>query len=428
MNDDGLQLAALSFPDSVGFAVDKSRLVVLFVAMTGLLVPSSSWAAGFAVADQGPASTGIANASTARFDLAEGAFYNPAGYLFDLGGQVGLGTAVIFPSLTHTAPSSGISTGAQTDASAIPSLHAGYTFESPRISIVGYTGIPFGSGVAWDEDWIGRFEVTQLSLRVLESGVNVGYMLPLDGAAIGISAGPRLLFSDVELRRKVDAVDTEGSVRIVGDGMAVSGQMSVAAVIGPIQAGVSYRPRATIDYEGQADFEDIPIELANRAKDQNVSTSVTLPDRIAAGVAGNLFGLWVLSLDVEVFLWSTFESFAIDFESEDTPDVSQPRNWSNTVAVRWGNELDFDLMGVVFRTGFAWDPTPGSAEYLSPSSPDSNRLIVTAGVGWRSDFGLDVDAGYAHVFLADQASTGEAFPGEYSGSADVLNVGASFRF
>lgn len=387
-------------------------------------------AAGFAVADQGAGASGIANAATARLDLPEAAFFNPTGYLYAPGGRVALGSALISPDISHTSPSTGVSTAAQTPTSVIPHLHAGYTFDDPRIAVSLYAGVPFGSGISWDEDWTGRFEVTELSLRVFETGLNVGWAHDLGPAIIGFAAGPRILASNVELRRRVDAVDTEGSVRIVGDDRAVSAQasVSVASIWGNI--GLSYRPRVTLDYAGQADFQDIPIELQGRARDQDVTTSVTLPDRIATGLALNAFGIAIVSLDVEVFLWSTFDSFDVDFSADETPDVSQPRDWKNTVTYRAGLESNFrDLWGFDFRAGFAWDPTPSPTDTLSPTSPDSDRLILTTGVTWKSNFGLGADLAAGYVSLADTEATGdEAFPGEYSGSAFVLNFGANYRF
>jgi long-chain fatty acid transport protein len=402
--------------------------LLVFAAAT--LASNHARAAGFAIADQGASASGIANAATARFDLAETAFFNPAAMGLrepsELG-SIGLGAALVMPDITHTSPTSRIATGAQTGTTAVPHLHAniGLPFDT-FVSV--YAGAPFGSGITWPEDWIGRFEVTQLSLRVFETGLNVGYAWRGDDVAFSVAAGPRLLLSDVELRRAVDAVDTEGDVRIVGDARSVSGQASLAISAFGARIGLNYRPRATLDYAGQADFSNIPVELAGRARDQNVATSVTLPDRIALGVAYDVLDMVTLSLDAEMFLWSTFEDFGIDFSADDTPDVSQPRNWSNTVALRFGAEFDPDLYGLRFRGGAAWDPTPSPTDTLSPTSPDSSRLVLTLGAGWRSDFGLGVNAAWGYVVLQDQESTGDAFPGEYSGHANVFNLGADFRF
>ncbi len=403
-------------------SMTRLALVALFS------LPGSAYAAGFAIAEQGAASLGVAGAATARSDLAETGFYNPAAT--PAGTVVALGAALIFPSLTHFDPESRNTTKSEPHSATPPYAHLGWVgqFDRHRIGLIASGYVPFGAALAWPPTWNGRFEVRSIELQVFEAAATAVYGIALsEDFEVGGSGSLRLLRSTVELERTVDAIDTEPEVMLGGDAQSMGGAVGLWARLGEAQGGVSYRSSSQMDFEGSAHFEGVPPELSGPAHDQGVTTSVALPKRLAFGAAWDP-GWGAFSADLEYFQWSSFETFAIDFEDEETPDVDEPRNWHDTVAVRTGYEHRFLDRALAVRGGFAFDPTPSPTDTLSPTLPDSSRIVLTVGAGYRFDFGLRVDVAVANVTLLKTSATGdEVFPGTYSGGARIVSLGVGFQ-
>lgn len=401
------------------------RRALLLVALS--VVPTEALAAGFAVAEQGASSLGVAGAATARSDLAETGFYNPAATRAGI--VAALGGALIAPSITHEHPETQNVTPAESHLATPPYAHLGWigAFDQHRIGVILSGYVPFGAGLEWPASWDGRFEVREIELQVFEAAATTVYGVELsEDFEVGASGSIRVLRSTVTLQRNLDAVESEPTVLLGGDANSLGGAASLWGRLGQVQGGITYRSSSQLDFEGAADFQDVPPELSGPAHDQPVTTSVTLPERVAVGAAWDP-GWGVFSADLEYFHWSRFETFAIDFRDEETPDVNEPRNWRNTVAVRAGYEHRLLDRALALRGGFAFDPTPSPTDTLSPTLPDASRIVVTLGAGYTFDLGLRIDLAVANVALLKTEATGEeVYPGTYSGGARILSFGVGW--
>lgn len=398
------------------------RLCGVFVAIFVLLgVARHAQAAGFTIGEQGAGALGVGGAATARADLGETGFYNPAGWAFAKRLKIAVGATAIAPSITHTDPRNGEQTQAQTSVETPPYFHAGFRFGDFAAGLS--FDVPFGSGLEWPTDWRGRFDVTKIRLQVFEFGGALAWR-PIPQFAI--AAGPRVQLATVEYARQIDAVDTEGHVDLGGDATGLGGQVAVFyRPVDRLSLGLVYRSRVRLDFAGSADFEDIPIELQQKAHDQRVKTQITLPDRVTLGGAVEISD-GIASLDLTYWSWSTFEEFGIDFEDDATPDVSQPRDWHDSVTVRAGWEQRGLLADLSLRAGIVFDQTPSPTDTLSPSLPDGSRLMPTLGMGYIFTQNFQVNLAYAHVFFLGAHASGEAFPADYDASANIVSLGLNY--
>ncbi|QDG50872.1 hypothetical protein FIV42_09045 [Persicimonas caeni] len=401
---------------------DNTVLGSWFLVLAGLLYAQPALAAGFAIGEQGAGARGVGGAATARADLGGAGFHNPAAFGFADSLMISAGVSGLAPSVAHVQPGSGEQTGAQTDLSTIPYGHVGYRFGDFGVGLS--FDVPFGSGLSWPKDWRGRFEITSIELQVFEvAGVVV--WRPID--ELSIAAGPRLGRSTVGYGRQIDAVDTEGSVQLAGDATGLGAQLALMyRPLDELTLGLSWRSRMHLDFSGWANFEDVPIELQQKAHDQYVTTELTLPDRIALGAAW-AFDDAIASVDVTYWTWSTFQEFGIDFAHDQTPDVTQPRNWNDSITLAAGWEQKGWVEDLDLRVGLAFDMAPSPSNTLSPSSPDGNRLIPSLGAGYTVVDGLQVDVGYGHVVFMGAEASGDAFPGSYDASAELLSLGVTYR-
>ena len=129
-----------------------ARLVPLALGFSIVLLQAApAAAAGFAVAEQGAASLGVAGAATARTDLPEVGYFNPSAWALGTGLQSAVGGTVILPTITHQNPETGSTTDAETEPATPPYAYVGYGFGlSDRHTIGGGLsfGVPFGASPA----------------------------------------------------------------------------------------------------------------------------------------------------------------------------------------------------------------------------------------------------------------------------------------
>lgn len=132
-------------------------------------------------------------------------------------------------------------------------------------------------------------------------------------------------------------------------------------------------------------------------------------------------------------------------------NISIPRNYDNANSYRLGGEYTIDVpktdYAIDVRAGFNYDESAVPPAYLSPLTIDMDKYTVSLGGGLHIGSHWRLDAVYAHIFTADQTVTpGEAASpqinpvkgnptethavngGTYSARADVIGVGANYKF
>lgn len=397
------------------------RRALLVVGVVGLA--SAAWAGGFAVSDQDASASGRSSTGVGVAGTASSIHFNPAG----LGEVKGLamtgGATLLLPSASAADPTTGQSTSTLSGVKVPAHVYAAWG--TGRFTVGAGFNAPFGGGLAWPADWAGNTELTQMQLQVLAGHLGGAWRIN-EGWSVGLNVS--LYGSSVLLEKAIDFVDTEGHALLGGSGLGFGGQAGVTfAPTDRVRLGLMGRIPVGLTLSGRASFSDVPASFGATLPDQAITSKLTLPGKVALG--GDFRLPWFrLFADAEYTFWSSFQSFVVDFEDPNTPDVSQPRNWHNAPTFRLGAEREFSK--VMVRLGALLDLAASPSDTLSPSQPDSTRLGGSAGVGY--DFGpVRADLAYQFIAFLPRASTGDAFPASYSASAHVfaLSVTANpFRY
>ncbi|MGN6105607.1 MAG: OmpP1/FadL family transporter [Kofleriaceae bacterium] len=391
------------------------------LAAAGPLVAAGSLAhaGGFAVSTQSAVSGGTAGAGVARDDDPSAAWHVPAA-LAD-GGGLRFDASLIFarPSLEARALDGSWSSSNEAAWSTPPHLDVSYA-RGPWAAGVSL-GVPFGSGVTWPANWAGQHESISTELQVFRAAPFVAWRF----GALRISAGVHVDQGRLQIARDLDFIDTEGSVAIDVSGTGVGGHASLYWQARPdLALGVAYRSRTRLPMRGGANFTT-PAAFADKAPDQHAETTMTLPDQLVLG-GRYVRGRYAALLDVELTTWSTHARTVIDFEREMTTDVTQQNGWGNTVAVRAGGELAHRQL--VFRHGAYLDQSPAPTDRLAPSSPDSTRLGLSMGLGWRFHRTWSIDGFVESMWLLRRSSANvDALEASYGGHAMLLGFGIQKR-
>lgn len=385
-----------------------------------LFAPATVLAGGFAVPEQTAVSGGTGGASVARADDPGAAWFAPSA-LAD-GGGLRLDASLILARPSLEARALDGSWTASNDSAWSTPPHLNVSFAAGDWAGGVSVGVPFGSGVAWGDDWEGQYEIRSTDLVAFRIAPFVAYSF----GKVRVSAGLHVDLARMQIGRDLDFIDTEGTVAIDMDGRGLGGDASIYWQASPrVAFAAAYRSRTKIKLAGGADFT-APDAFADKTPDGAVTSEVTLPDQIVAGTFVRVVPGYAVLADVELTAWSTRERTVIDFAHEGTPDIMRMDNWHNSVAVRAGGE--YTRGPLTLRHGMFFDQSPAPQQNLAPSSPDASRLGLTVGASYGFGGGWAADAFVESMWLLRRDSMNdEALAASYGGRALLLGLGVRYQ-
>lgn len=390
-------------------------------AILGALVATGAHAGGFAVADQDAEVSGRAGTAVAHQGSASAVHFNPAGLAALRGPSASVGVSGLLPSVSAKDPESSSVDRTELALKTPPHAYAAFGEEQWAVGLGFNT--PFGGGVKWDDGWRGRYDLVEQKLEVFAGHLAGAYAL---NPHLSLGASLSLYRVNVVVDKRLDFVDQDGRALLSGGGTGLGASAGVQFTPRPeLRFGFQARLPSPVQLRGTAQFTHIPESFREQAQDQQIQTSLTLPARLALGSEIDLHVLrpFTLFAEGEMTFWSAFERFAVDFERDQTSDVNQPRNWSNTLTGRLGIETTFG--GTTARIGAFLDGAASPANTLSPSLPDSTRVGGSLGAGWTTG-SLRADVAYSFIAFLPRASEGEVFQAQYSANAHLLALTLSF--
>ena len=110
----------------------------------------------------------------------------------------------------------------------------------------------------------------------------------------------------------------------------------------------------------------------------------------------------------------------------------EPNNTKNTIAIRTGAQYKLTTK-IAARLGFAYGITPVQNGYVTPETPDANRINYTAGLGYElgKHFKLDASFLFTTNFILDLSEiirhgSGPARPSPLPKSGPKSNLWQNF--
>ena len=182
------------------------------ILMLGVLGAAPSYAAGFAIYEQGAKAMGMAGAFTAQADDPSAMFFNVGGVAFFEEQEFYAGISLISlgdSTFQGASPYPGSdATGEQVDQIVTPPHF--YWIRPINKKIVFGLGLnsPFGLVTEWDDpdNWSGRFLSEKAELINIDLNPNVGFRL---SEKTGISVGVILRLAEVELKSRQAAINPQ---------------------------------------------------------------------------------------------------------------------------------------------------------------------------------------------------------------------------
>lgn len=408
---------------------DTMRKLLFFAA---LCTPVLAESQGFQVNLQGQRQQAMGSAATGYAQDAATLFYNPGGAGFVENSEIILSATPTFAR--------GKFVDANTDATAETTSPTSYPFaayglfgfkkaEKLNVGLAVYT--PFGSTVEWEDGWTGRFALTRLQLQSIFVQPTVSYKIT---DKIGIGAGFVYSNGKVNLQKDIPVMDNSGNYSHAELSGAASGfGFNAGVYFQPTEKwslGLSYRSQVNMKVDdGEAKFT-VPQAIEANFPDGKFTSSLPLPQVASFGLGYRLNEKLHLAADVNFVGWKAYDTLAFDYaqNTASLTDTRSARNYRNTFALRLGTRYAV-TEDLTVRLGVSYGMTPVQDGYVTPETPDADRVSYAAGIGYRIGEHFHIDASFLFTALEREDTNLETnLSGTFKTNVCAPGISFSYKF
>ena len=393
-------------------------------------------AGGLSFTEHGAAAVGKANAFAGEANDPSALFYNPAGITQLPGTQVMVGTSIVYLDSVFRSSTSGESTELQDQFPIVPHLYITHRFKQwdERLSIGLGIFTPFGIVIDWPDNWQGRFDSTDVRLRVTIYQPTVAFQVTKN---LSLAAGLRITDVAAEFERKFNIGNGESKLR-AHDLTANPIGWNVGLlyhVTDTTSVGLQFKSEIQAKVDGSADFTGPASAVFSNT---GFHSSIKLPPQLVAGISTKMIPRWTFNADIEWEGWRTVGSIPLGFDGTPQSGLNRPgpRLWTNSYVFRIGTEFAAtDRIAV--RGGYFYDETPIPDNTFDPNVPNANLHAITAGLGYKWN-ATSLDVAYLIGFYEKRSidsstidpfnAAGPTTFGSYNTTAHVLTISLTQKF
>ena len=368
----------------------KHRSIVVTLA-TGMIVTGSTWALGFRNPDQDARATGQGEAFVAQADDASAIYYNPAGLTQQTGTQLTSGGYLDFSGSQFR----GAANVNNTSTSFLPHFYFATDFgrtNSPWRVGLGFN-VPFGSQSDLGANGYFKNLVTKSSLAVYNIAPSVAYRFN-EHFSLGVDLN--VYHGDTLFEQEVAAYGN-AVYHFQGDGNAVGATVGALYKFNEQHTiGAVYRSPFTINFTDYAVLQGLlPSSPAH--------ASINFPQSVALGYAYRPIPKLKLEVDVEWTNWDPLNTVQVS-ASNPALNASSPYNWKDSFFYEFGAQYELNDRWTV-RAGYIFSENTVPDSTYSPTLPDANRHVLSAGLGYNIKW-LQIDVAYQYSFTESRTVTG----------------------
>ena len=366
----------------------------------GALVAASSGAraSGFQVGLTGAKNVGMGGTGTGLYLDQAAQFYNPGAFAFaPIGVQLGGNMAI--PRISFRPDVADQGQRNLQNKNVFP--FSGFVGFGPkegkwRLGAGIYT--PFGSELHYAQGWEGRYSLTDINLRsVFVQGTAAYAITPQLALGVGVVV---LALGDVDLQRDAP-IQGQGSADPLHVQLTGKAEHKVGYNLGvmfkpseKLSVGVSYR--SAIDAQvkgGDVTLTNLPASAAARFTAKNFDVTLPLPDVYSFGVGVSPTDKLLVSFDANLVRWSSYQSLDFAYIGGvlgGMPNSTSKRQYQDALAFRLGGQYKVTDK-FALRAGGFYDFSAVRDGFVTPETPDADRIGVTAGFTYAvtERFGID---------------------------------------
>lgn len=366
------------------------KLLVAFIAISGL-----SFGQGYQVNLQGQIQQGMGSAGSAIPVGASSQFYNPGAAAFVDHNDIEIGGTAVISNILFTDANNGENWRSNSPVGTPFAAYGLYKpSDSSRVSLGLAIYTPFGSTVSYEDGWTGRFALTRLKLLSVFVQPTVSFKI---SEKLSLGAGLIYSYGKVNLQKDLPITFANGdyaSAELAGQGHGFG--FNTGLLFKPtdkLAFGISYRSEISMNVDNGTATFNVPESLKDKFPDGPFASSLPLPQVFTIGIGVTPNEKLTLAFDANYVGWDAYDTLAFDYENntESLEDTKSARNYVSAVAARLGAQYVLQDQ-YFFRLGFSYAVSPVQKGYVTPETPDNNRLSYTMGLGYKFLEKFRVDA------------------------------------
>jgi long-chain fatty acid transport protein len=373
---------------------------------------STACAGGLYLYEIGTPDVGLAAAGyAARAQDPSTVFTNPAGMTRLERSELQIGVQPLYAHTKFNADSTTTTSGPDGDGSAwLPAGSIFYAHSLSRdlkigVGILGY----FGLGLEYEDDWVGRYYVQEVTLQALGFQPAVAYRVT-DWLSIG--AGVVALYGVLDEKVAVNNIDPnrgDGRVKIHDEDWTF--QANLGVLLEPWKGtrfGLTYLSAANLDFEDKPKFSNLGSGLETLLGSRGLLTSkldlgMTMPQAVMFSAYHDLTKRLAVMGNLGWQDWSQFGKVNVEIDAADTTSITADRNYKDT----WHAAFGFQ-----YRMSDPWLLSAGIAYDSSMVDDEDRTADLPTGEAWR--FGLG-----ARYEWSQQLAIGLAYELLWMGNLDM---------
>jgi len=394
-----------------------TTLLYLFT-MTSLTPPAQG--AGFAIFTQGAAEMAQGNSVIAHTEGPASLFFNPALMGKLEGTQAEIGTTMLSPVIKYDSDTPGKDSKTKNMDCYPSTIYLTHKYNEKLSTGLGVF-TPFGSGAKWDDDWKGRYIVTESEMTTLDINPALSYKA---GPKLSLAAGLNIMLLNMRMENKINQSLVslpDGEQRFEGDGDGLGYNVGLLYEINDeLSLGASYRSAIDVDIAGKVSF-DMATSLSNPfgiPDTTDAETEMTLPAQAHLGLSFESSKQFLLEAAIRWVGWSVYDKVTTDTKKPIAGQYSGtvPTKWKDTFALKLGGRYRLSEKTALFA-GYQYEKGASPDETFNPGTPDSDNHSISIG-GATSFNDLNIKLAYAYRKFEDRQINNNVGTGPLGGTAD----------
>ena len=449
---------------------------LLFLAAGLVLCQGSANAAGIYLAEQDASGAGNAYAgAAAAADDAGTIFYNPAGMTRIKGTQVIVAGQWINYAINFHNTGSKDAFGAP--MSGTDGGNAGANIVYPNVYVQTQLGekfragigleVPYGLITSYQNGWKGRYGAQTSDITDININPAVAYQV---NDKLSVGAGFNAARMHAKLTNAIDEFATcvaieesqgksaavsvatchalgfndqanDGGAQLTGDSWGYGYNAGVLyQVTEKLRAGLSYRSQQKFLIKGSASFQPDatwnagPLPGATGLfQFTQAHAGIVTPDMWNLGVYHQCTDKLGTMANVTWTGWSVFDHLVVHYDNVHQPTTTLPLHWQDTITAALGATYRADDYWTL-RGGVGYEQTPVRTTEQAPRIPDTNRIRLSVGGGYKIDAHNAIDIAYSHLFTDlsqinfKDGNSGASQVGNYVTNANLISVQYKYSF
>lgn len=406
------------------------------LALLTAVLPSTGFALGFRVVDHGAEATARGGAFAATADNPSAVYHNPAGITQLEGTQLLLNVYALDFEATVDPATPGDNFDSKFEYQFVPDLFLTWKPKDAPIALgLGFYA-PFGFALEYPDSAAVRTIAKKGKIQFFTANPVIAYQVT---DQLSVAVGATLNYSRAKLSRGLGFTSGD-DFSLEGDGFGVG--VTAGVFWEPTKQhafGVQYFGPIDMRYSGHArtrlpSFTTsvepipglvIPVKVPGFESEEDTDLTLDLPQSIAFGYSFRPTEDWNFEFDIE---WT-------DWDRLNAPPLHLSKNLDSPLVFDYESSFIYEF-GVTKKFGRGWSVSAGYIysensvpnEAFNPIVPDSNRHVLSVGVGRRYEhwnWYLTYQYAYGPHRTIDQQTFAD---GTYRAQAHAVSLSLGYSF